>query len=204
MAYVAPSTVTTLQTYTSAAHNVIVNDVIDHETRIATLYKPPSCFVYRTTADTANNATWLRPTFDAELYDTDSMHDNSTNSQRITFNTAGIYVVSAGIYFDNASATGERILVLSKNASNADPQSATAGVNVGIQYLNTGEANMRMSLTTIHRFNVGDFMTMHVFQNHGSAMIVGSVTSATSGFLTAPTGLQPPFHMSATWIGNPA
>jgi hypothetical protein len=34
MTYVAPSTVTTLQTYTSAAHNVIVNDVIDHETRI--------------------------------------------------------------------------------------------------------------------------------------------------------------------------
>jgi hypothetical protein len=34
MAYVAPSTVTTLQTYTSAAHNIIVNDIIDHETRI--------------------------------------------------------------------------------------------------------------------------------------------------------------------------
>jgi hypothetical protein len=29
MTYVAPSTVTTLQTYTSAAHNVIVNDIIN-------------------------------------------------------------------------------------------------------------------------------------------------------------------------------
>jgi len=35
MAYVAPSTVTTLQTYTSAAHNIIVNDIIDHETYVA-------------------------------------------------------------------------------------------------------------------------------------------------------------------------
>lgn len=34
MAYVAPSTVTTLQTYTSAAHNIIVNDIIDHEARL--------------------------------------------------------------------------------------------------------------------------------------------------------------------------
>lgn len=34
MAYVAPSTVTTLQTYSSAAHNIIVNDIIDHETRL--------------------------------------------------------------------------------------------------------------------------------------------------------------------------
>ena len=34
MPYVAPSTVTTLQTYTSAAHNIIVNDIIDHEARL--------------------------------------------------------------------------------------------------------------------------------------------------------------------------
>jgi hypothetical protein len=34
MTYVAPSTVTTLQTYTSAAHNVIVGDIIDHETHL--------------------------------------------------------------------------------------------------------------------------------------------------------------------------
>lgn len=34
MPYVAPSTVTTLQTYTSSAHNVIVGDIVDHESRI--------------------------------------------------------------------------------------------------------------------------------------------------------------------------
>jgi len=34
MTYVAPSTVVAGQTYGAAAHNVIVNDVIDHETRI--------------------------------------------------------------------------------------------------------------------------------------------------------------------------
>lgn len=34
MAYVAPSTVTTLQTYTSSAHNIIVNDIIDIDARV--------------------------------------------------------------------------------------------------------------------------------------------------------------------------
>lgn len=34
MPYVAPSTVSSGQTYTAAAHNIIVEDVIDHETRI--------------------------------------------------------------------------------------------------------------------------------------------------------------------------
>jgi hypothetical protein len=36
MPYVAPSTVVAGQTYGAAAHNVIVNDVIDHESRIVT------------------------------------------------------------------------------------------------------------------------------------------------------------------------
>jgi hypothetical protein len=36
MPYVAPSTVVAGQTYGAAAHNVIVNDVIDHESRIKT------------------------------------------------------------------------------------------------------------------------------------------------------------------------
>lgn len=35
MAYVAPSTVTAGQTYTAAAHNIIVNDIIDLNTRYA-------------------------------------------------------------------------------------------------------------------------------------------------------------------------
>lgn len=35
MTYVAPSTVTAGSTYTAAAHNVIVNDIIDHESRIS-------------------------------------------------------------------------------------------------------------------------------------------------------------------------
>lgn len=36
MPYTAPSTVAAGQTYTSAAHNVIVNDIIDHESRLLT------------------------------------------------------------------------------------------------------------------------------------------------------------------------
>jgi len=52
MAYVAPSTVTTLQTYTSAAHNIIVNDIIDHESRI----NAAGLTWISTTAITATNA----------------------------------------------------------------------------------------------------------------------------------------------------
>lgn len=40
MPYVAPSTVTAGQTYTAAAHNIIVEDVIDHEARINSIEYP--------------------------------------------------------------------------------------------------------------------------------------------------------------------
>lgn len=59
MAYVAPSTVTTLQTYTSAAHNIIVNDIIDHETRIANSEAAWTSFTPTVTSGlTVGNGTW--------------------------------------------------------------------------------------------------------------------------------------------------
>lgn len=71
MAYVAPSTVTTLQTYTSAAHNIIVNDIIDHETRILALprgYKGLTTLAtdFTTTSASYVDVTALSVTFTAE------------------------------------------------------------------------------------------------------------------------------------------
>ena len=37
MPYVAPSTVVAGQTYSAANHNIIVNDIIDHEDRLDTV-----------------------------------------------------------------------------------------------------------------------------------------------------------------------
>jgi hypothetical protein len=70
MTYVAPSTVTTLQTYTSAAHNVIVNDVIDHETRLNSLPRGYVTAVlltsFSTTSTSYVDVTGLTVTFTAE------------------------------------------------------------------------------------------------------------------------------------------
>jgi hypothetical protein len=55
------------------------------------------CHIYRTTNQTIaqNNPTALL--FNAQRYDTDSMHDTSVNSGRITFQTAGKYIIGACI-----------------------------------------------------------------------------------------------------------
>ena len=42
--------------------------------------------------------------FDAETFDTDTMHDNATNNTRITFTTAGKYQINAAVTTDGNSA----------------------------------------------------------------------------------------------------
>lgn len=127
MAYVAPSTVTTLQTYTSAAHNIIVNDIIDHETRILALRNttgivPPSAYVYATGAKSVTSGSGFA--WDAELWDTDNMFTSASSTTRLTCKTAGIYMVNAcaiiqvsgttctnhefGIYFNGNPVAQER------------------------------------------------------------------------------------------------
>ena len=96
MAYVAPSTVTTLQTYTSAAHNIIVNDIIDHETRIASLKVPPSASVLRST-DLTPYTTGTVITWQSARYDTDSMWSAGAPT-RLTVNTPGIYLITFYVY----------------------------------------------------------------------------------------------------------
>lgn len=47
--------------------------------------------------------------FDQEEFDTDSMHDNSTNNSRITFNTAGVYLVIANANYSTNSVVAAAI-----------------------------------------------------------------------------------------------
>jgi hypothetical protein len=55
-----------------------------------------SCHVYQTGATTIGSSATLVE-FGAERFDTDTMHDNSTNPSRITFTTAGKYLVGGTV-----------------------------------------------------------------------------------------------------------
>lgn len=51
------------------------------------------CRLYKSSGQAGVSTTLTALTFDSESYDTDTMHDNSTNNTRITFTTAGKYSV---------------------------------------------------------------------------------------------------------------
>lgn len=72
---------------------------------------------YRITSDqTLSNNTNTIVEFNAEQFDTDTIHDNSTNPGRLTAKLAGKYLVSCSIRWEG-NATGTRSVGLRKNGT---------------------------------------------------------------------------------------
>jgi len=99
-------------------------------------------------------------TWDTERYDTDNMHDNAVNNQRITFNTAGKYAVL--FQSEWASDTvGIRILRIRRNGLNNDtPMENSINAN----------GSSRNMVAGVDDFASGDFIDCQVFQTSGAAL----------------------------------
>jgi hypothetical protein len=90
----------------SSARTVIVGDQIAATITAKTLTdveSKPCCQVYSTAATALSTGTVLP--FAAEDFDTDTIHDNSTNNTRLTCNTAGKYHVYASIQINREIGT---------------------------------------------------------------------------------------------------
>jgi hypothetical protein len=121
------------------------------------------CKIYRGSAFTVADGTLGFPStaipFTLESYDTDSMHDTSTNNSRITINTAGKYYIWGSVQFSNASFTGERSLRLYKNGSTT----VAFNIQLASQVLATiVQVYCEMDCT------VGDYFELYPGQNSGA------------------------------------
>lgn len=89
-----------------------------YATEPTSLSNPPACQVYHQQPQSIANNTLTTLAFNTEMYDTDTMHDITTNNGRITFTTAGIYIVTLNCTWKNTTAaTGDRIAQIRKNAT---------------------------------------------------------------------------------------
>lgn len=79
---------------------------------------PPTVEAYNTTNLSIANNTATTVTCNTELYDTDSMHSISSNTSRITFATAGLYIVNFVCAW-NKNSIGDRVAWVRKNGSDA-------------------------------------------------------------------------------------
>lgn len=88
---------------------------------------------------TLANNTLTAISLDAEVYDTDTMHDNSTNNSRLTCKTAGVYVITGQInYAANATSVRDAFIYVNgaavATARGRDPENAGAYIQVTTQY----------------------------------------------------------------------
>lgn len=173
MPWTTPITKSTGDGLTAADWNTYVRDNAEF------LYAPPRVDAYHSTDQSIANASDTFLAFDSERYDTDTMHSTVTNNSRVTVNTAGLYVVSAGVEFASNS-TGSRQIVLVVNGSQSiavtnTPSGATLGV-------------VRLNVATTWVAAAGDYFQAQVYQDSGGALNA--------------LGVQPraPF-LRAAWVG---
>jgi hypothetical protein len=125
----------------------------------------PACRVKRGSGagdQSISNSTWTAINFPDESFDTDQMHDPSTNPSRITIRTPGLYKVRSRVRLA-PNSTGARQLQLKLNG--------TAGTGTILDEAN--EPSPNSSFPTIlegeatYKFAAGDYVEVYAFQTSG-------------------------------------
>ncbi len=111
---------------------------------------------------TISNASWTTVAFDAELYDTDSMHDDAVSNSRITCKTAGKYIAIADMYW-KPSSVGTRHMEFYLNGN---AQGAYSLLN------NNGTTGVAWSASCIYNLAVNDYVEVKVYQDSGGDLVL--------------------------------
>jgi hypothetical protein len=129
---------------------------IQHDTR------KPHVSAYHDTTQSLNNSTLTPLVFNSEHYDSNAMHDLSTNNGRIKFPRFGAYHVGCYVGFA-ANSTGYRIVRIRLNGSTTLAQASLPTVN--------GDT-CAVPLSRDYRFSEGDYVEVIAFQNSGGSLNV--------------------------------
>lgn len=148
-------------------------------TGVNNLIVPPSVRVYRTGDLTYTINTSIA--WNAESYDTDTMHNNTTNSERLTITTPGLYLVVFSSYITYSGTMTAFDYSIYKNG--------TSGTRIAGDYASvvayTG--GLVKILTTVSEMGNGDYFTAVLN------------TASSSSHLVKDSSLT---HFTATWIGR--
>ncbi len=109
-----------------------------------------------------NNTTWTAISWNQEDYDTDNMHDNSTNNSRLTATTAGKYMFGLSILWASNN-TGGRMVAIYKNGSEI------------LRYRNSAVSATEFFTSGIVEMVATDYAEIFVHQDSGSALNVLSL-----------------------------
>lgn len=127
----------------------------------------PRCYAYGSATQSLTTATYTMLTLGAEVFDIvqsgdTAMHDNATNSSRITIRTPGKYALTGQISYA-ANATGVRKCLIVKNG-------ATVLAEAGIPAISGGMTSVVGAGPAIVPLAAGDFVELQAFQSSGGAL----------------------------------
>jgi hypothetical protein len=122
------------------------------------------CSVYKSSTQSIADGSGTTVTYNAEYYDTDAFHDNSTNNSRITIPSGkgGKYLITVNLIIA-ANTTGVRIIGLLKNGDFTNGQQL---LNVSAPSTGSG----RLSGATVMDLAVSDYIEVQVFQNSSGSL----------------------------------
>lgn len=152
--------------------------------QVGLFFDPPACRVFHNANQSIADNTTTTLAFNSERFDTDNMHDTVMSNSRITFNTAGIYLVTLNVQLE---VTND--ITLFNSVIRLNGSTLIAGQLVGT---NTQvNENMYQTVSTVYKFAATDFVEARVRHDN--------VTN-TARNIFAVGNFSPEF--SAIWIGR--
>lgn len=171
MAVPSQGTVAVGDKITASLWNDDVRDAVNF------LISPPRVKVYKTANQSIANAAYACLTWNAEAFDSDTMHDNTTSNSRITFTTAGTYQLT-WVSLWPANTTGNRIHTIEKNGTTTQGSGTTIIEPVGFNPVNA--THNGYTVTTMASFSAGDYIQAFVYQSSGGALNYNGTSEAHS------------------------
>lgn len=128
--------------------------------------------VYNNANQNVNDTTWTKLAFNSERFDTDTIHDNSTNNSRLTCNTAGKYLIIGNVTWDNNTTNSRYLSILLNN-----------GTFLTNNHFSAAIANVDQSVSIIYDLAVNDYVELQVYQDSGGTRTVNYYDAYSPNFM---------------------
>lgn len=180
MAVPSQGTVAVGDKITASLWNDDVRDAVNF------LISPPRVKVYKTANQSIATSAWACLTWDAEAFDSDTMHNNVTSNSRITFTTAGTYQITYNVFWAN-NATGLRNHKIELNGTTTEGSGTDVIEPFAISPV--AATHTGASISFIQSFSANDYIQAFAWQNSGGALNLAGTTESHSS-------------LSAIWVAS--
>jgi len=151
------------------------------------LYDRPMARVYHNANQALTQEDTTTVAFNSERFDTDVIHDNTTDNSRLTCKTAGIYQITTNLQFSDVDGTDNFASYMGTYFF----LNATTSIARTKEHVFEGTNSYNVVLTTLYELAVNDYVEVRVFAYYLDA----------NAQLDVAGNISPEFMM--VWVGGP-